>query len=68
MSAETVNTYFFCALHRSTTLSIVDNAYYCEKCGCAPEQVVSAECPQGFYLVSPDHLPEPLPENYWISG
>lgn len=27
---------------------------------------VETDCPEGFYQKSPNHLPEPLPESYWI--
>lgn len=34
------------------------------------ERYVAAQdqeaCPEGFYQASPAHLPEPLPESYWI--
>jgi hypothetical protein len=30
------------------------------------QQVDTEACPEGFSQKSPAHLPEPLPESYWI--
>lgn len=38
-----VNTFFYCTIHTTTTVSANGNSYYCPKCGCTPERVISSE-------------------------
>lgn len=42
---ESVNTYFYCAVHTATSLTVTGNSYYCVDCGCTPQAIISADYP-----------------------
>lgn len=65
-AGEELTTYLFCAVHPRTVVVIRENRYYCPDCRCAPERMLSVDCPFGYTLSSANALPEPLPDTSYF--